>query len=427
MTTSVEEAGTVLPGALFGTFRLPADVAFVVDRAEGAELFTQDGRQLIDYVLGSGPMVVGHAHPRVVEAIREQAGRGTTFYTLHEPAVRLAQRIVELVPCAEAVKFCSDGTEATFYALRIARAFTGRTRVLKFEGGYHGTHDYALQGFKSLAGDAGAASADSAGIPTALSESMLIAPFNDLEATRVVARAHAGEIAAVITEPVQRSIPPEPGFLAGLRALCDEIGALLVFDEVVTGFRLAPGGAQEAYGVRPDLAAIGKVVGGGLPLAAVVGRRDAVELTVPGVPAERAVYLSGTLNGNPLAAAAGLATLDVLFETGGPERLAGLGGILKAELEAAARRLSVPFQMLGPPSFAEPIFDEEPVRDYRAYLGTNRKAAAAFGHELLRRGLYVNPGAKLYVSTAHTEAQLDMTAEIAVGAMQAVRDQGLLG
>ena len=425
--SELERIESVIPGSCLGTFRLPDEVAFVAARGEGATLWSTEGRAFVDYVLGSGPMVLGHAHPRVVAAVQEQATRGTTFYAMNEMAATLAERIVQLVPCAEAVKLVGDGAEATFYCLRLARAFTGRSCVLKFEGAYHGHHDYALHGFNPKGSpDYPSAEPDSAGIPSAVSETVLVAPFNDLATTRRVAEAAGPELAAVIVEPVQRALLPRPGFLAGLRELCDRTGALLVFDEVVTGFRLALGGAQQLYGVTPDLCALGKVVGGGLPLAAVAGRREVVELSVPGAPRERAVYLSGTLNGNPLAAAAGLATLQVMEEEAGPRRLETAGGMLAEGLRDAAQRLSAPLQMIGPPAFSEPIFGEGQVVDYRSYAATNRKAAQAFGVELVRRGVFVHPASKLYVSAAHTPAQLDMTAEVAFEALRAVRDRGLL-
>lgn len=418
----------VIVGNAFGTFKLPDEVAFVVARGEGATVWSTGGRQYIDFILGSGPMLIGHAHPRVVAAIQDQATRGTTFYAMNDVAPRLAERISELVPCAEAVKFVSDGTEATFYALRLARAFTGRTLVLKFEGGYHGTHDYALHGLKSTRGhNDPVATPDSAGIPAEVSTTVLVAPYNDLDAVTRLVQPVADQIAAIIVEPVQRSIMPRPGFLAGLRALSDRIGALLIFDEVVTGFRLAHGGGQQMFGVKPDLCSLGKAIGGGLPMAAVAGRRDILDLSVPDRPADgRYVYLSGTLNGNPLAAAAGLATLDVLQEENGPDKLAETGTKIIAGLKDAARRLSVPLQMIGPPAFSEPVFGEGDIRDYQSYAATNRAAAKQFGIELLKRGIFAHPASKLYLSTAHDDQHIEMLCTVAHEAMRVVRDKGLL-
>ena len=410
----------LLPGASLGSFRLPDDVAFVAAFGAGAELHATDGRRFIDYVLGSGPMVLGHAHPRVVEAIVEQAARGTTYYVLNEPAIGLAERVCELVPCAESVKYCGSGGEATLYALRIARAATGRTRVLKFEGAYHGANDYALHGMVAGRGtDGPVRGADSAGVPAALADTMLVVPYNDLDAARDCLLA-SGDVAAVLVEPVQRSVEPVPGFLAGLRALCDQVGAILIFDEIVTGFRVAMGGAQERYGVIPDLCTLGKALGGGLPLAAVAGRHELIAVASP-TASEPAAYVSGTLNGNPLAAAAGLATLDVLAETDGCASLAAAGEQLRAGLLDAAERLSIPLQVIGPPAFAQPVFGDERVVDARALLRTDRAAARAFGVELVRRGVLVPPGGKLYVSTAHTSALVGETIERASEALAATR------
>ncbi len=421
-SSELDRINSLSPGATLGGFRLPADLAFVVERGEGATIWSTDGRPFVDYVLGSGPLVLGHAHPRIVAAIQAQAARGTTYYYLNEPALKLAERIMRLVPCAEAVKFCSSGTEATFYALRIARAATGRDTILKFAGGYHGSHDYGLQ---TLEGTVQVP--ESLGIPAGVTDSVVVAPFNDLPATAALAESNRDRLAAIIVEPVQRAIPPEPGFLQGLREICDRTGALLVFDEVVTGFRLALGGAQDVYGVTPDLAALAKAMGGGLPLAAVAGRRDLIELTVPRSDRnERAVYMGNTLNGNPLSCAAGLAALEVLEEEGGPEKIAAAGSALATGFREAAARLGIPFQVLGPPAFGDPIIGAGEIRNQADYLRQNRAASAAFGVELLRRGIFVNPGFKMYISTAHGPAEIDQTVEVAEEALRAVRDQGLV-
>jgi glutamate-1-semialdehyde 2,1-aminomutase len=422
-SAEVERSNAVMPGATLGSFRLPDDLAFVVARGEGANIWSTDGRQFVDYVLGSGPLVVGHAHPRVVAALQEQARRGTTYYYLNEQATKLAEKIRKLIPCAEAVKFCGSGTEATFYALRIARAATGRDTILKFSGGYHGAHDYGLH----VLGAEGQVERESDGIPAGVTDSVLVAPFNDLEAARALAEANRSRLAAIIVEPVQRAIPPRPGFLQGLREICDSTGALLVFDEVVTGFRLKLGGAQEEFGVIPDLCALAKAMGGGLPLAAVAGKRSLIELTVPsGDSMDRPVYMGNTLNGNPLACAAGLATLEVLEEESGPEQIAAMGSLLHQGFHEVASRLDVPLHVIGPPAFGDPAIGDGNVYDLASYNAQNRAASSAFGVELLRRGIFVNPGFKMYVSTAHTPAHVDLTVETAFEALKAVKEQGLI-
>lgn len=417
-----------LAGRALGKFQLPAEVSFTVVRAEGLALFSTEGRVYRDYVLGRGPMVLGHSYPRVVEAICRQATLGTHFYAMNEVAPRLAAEICRFVPCAESVRFVSDGSEATFYALRLARAFTGRTKILKFAGAYHGHHDYAQFGGKpGAAANDGQAEPDSAGVPRELGSMVVNAPFNDLEAVRNLVGRFSNELAAIIVEPVQRGLLPSPGFLEGLRALCDGRNILLIFDEVVTGFRLAMGGAQELYGVTPDLCTLGKVIGGGLPLGAVAGRRDIMELVAVDRPNDgRSAYVAGTLNGNPLSCAAGLATLEVLTEVDGPTLMRKAGERLARGLLDAAERLSIPCQMLGLPSFQEPIFDNRPLRNLDDYTRTNRGPAQRLGVELVKQGFFVVPGGRWNVSILHDADEVDAICEAAFAAMRIVRDEKLI-
>ena len=258
----VERAHAVLPGGSLGN--LSYDI--VIERGEGSRIWDSSGNEYIDYLLGSGPMIVGHSHPEVVEAVREQLSKGVTFFGQNEAAILLAEEIVDAVPCAEKVRFSSTGSEATLYAMRAARAYRRRDKILKFEGGFHGMNDYALMSMgPSEPAEFPAPVPDSAGIPRSVQDEVLIAPFNDLETTRRIVEQHHDEIGGVIAEPFQRLIPPQPGFLQGLREMTEEFGIPLIFDETVTGFRFAYGGAQEFYGVTPDLCTLGKAVSGGFP------------------------------------------------------------------------------------------------------------------------------------------------------------------
>jgi glutamate-1-semialdehyde 2,1-aminomutase len=412
-----------LPGACLGMMALPPELRMVVVRGEGSRVYDAAGREYLDYMLGSGPLLLGHAHPAVVAAVQRQAALGSTFFALNEPAVRLAEQVVEAVPCGEAIRFQTTGSEATFAGLRLARAATGRDRVLKFEGGWHGGHDLGqLSGAPATRRPFPEAVPDCDGIPAGVCRDVLVAPFNDPAAAAALIEQHARELAAVVVEPLQRALKPEPGFLEQLRDATRRHGIVLVFDEIVTGFRLARGGAQERYGVVPDLACYGKVIGGGYAISAVVGRRDLLRLADPGQKGRgRYCFLSGTLTGSPVACAAGLATLEVLRQPGAYERLSALGERLARGLNQAGADAGVPLQVLGDGPVLQTYFTEHaPLRNHRDLLRADRGKAVRFGHELIRRGVYCTPGGKLYLSLAHTEAEIDRTLEIAAGALQAV-------
>src|SRR5262249_37490208 len=321
-------AAQVLPGACLGQYPLPPELSFVVERAAGARIVDVRGRTYLDYVLGSGPLLLGHAHPALVQAVQEQVARGSTSLWLSEPSIPLAEAVVGAVPCAEQVRFLSTGTEATMFACRMARTFNRREKILKFEGGWHGLHDYAMVGNWRLPSEAPYPSPppDVGGIPAGTLASVLVAPFNDLATTREIVTRYADDLAAIIVEPLQRAVRPRPGFLAGLRDVAHGAGALLVFDEVVTGFRLAYGGAQEHYGVLPDLAVSGKALTCGFPLAAIAGRADVMATADPARKGSLDyAALSGTLSGNALACAAGVAALAELRRPGVYPRLHALG------------------------------------------------------------------------------------------------------
>jgi glutamate-1-semialdehyde 2,1-aminomutase len=418
----LEAAERCLPGGVLGAGRWPDDLAFVVKRARGAHLWDVSGREYVDYLLGSGPMFLGHAHPAVVEAVRARIADGTTYFLVNEPIVALAEEICRAVPCAEQVRFTSTGSEATFFALRAARAFRKRDRILKFEGGYHGSHDYALMSSSPRSPKAfPAATPDSAGIPRVLEDEVLIAPYNDLATVEALLAVHADSLAAVIVEPFQRLIPPAPGFLPGLRALTQRHGIPLIFDEVVTGFRFAYGGAQEHYGVVPDLAAFGKIVGGGFALAAVAGRRDVMRAFDPrleGTPDH--VAQVGTLNGNPVAAMAGLATLAELRKPGAYAGVQKLGTALRDGLADLVKRAGIPAQVVGHPVLFDVVFTETPVTDYRSMLTADGARLRAFNTACLRRGV-LKGTQKIYVSLAHTEADVARTLEVFAEALASLK------
>jgi len=406
----LKRAARVLPGGILGSHRSGPGLEFVVREGRGAYLFDMTGRRYLDYLLGSGPMLLGHAHPAVVEAVQQQMARGTSYFVVNEPAIRLAEEIVAAVPCAEQVRYTSSGSEATFFALRVARAYRKRDKVMKFEGGFHGTHDYVLMSVVPRSPKAfPAPMPDSAGIPHAIDGEVLVAPYNDLATTEALIDAHHDELAAVIIEPYQRTIPPAPGFLEGLRRATRRHGVPLVFDEIVTGFRFAYGGAQEFYKVVPDLAAFGKVVAGGFPLACIAGPAAIMrhfDAALEGTP--EYVWQAGTFNGNAIAAAAGLATLAELRKPGTYERLFKTGARLKAGLQAAVTKHGVAAQVSGEPPVFDLFFIDRPVIDYRATMTADRAKIARFNQELLRRGV-VKAANKIYVSLAHSEADVDET------------------
>jgi glutamate-1-semialdehyde 2,1-aminomutase len=420
-TELLERARKRLPGGVLGTARYADDAAFVVKHGKGSKIYDVSGREYIDYVLASGPLILGHAHPAVVAAVRERMEGGSTYFMVNEPIIELAEEICRAMPCAEQVRFTSTGSEATFFALRAARTFRKRDKILKFEGGYHGAHDYAMMSASPRSPKAFPAPVpDSSGIPHAIEDEVLIAPYNDLATVDAIVSAHADELAAVIVEPFQRLIPPQQGFLSGLRDITRRHGVLLVFDEVVTGFRLAYGGAQEYYGVVPDLAAVGKIVGGGFPLAAVCGSEALMQPFDPQHDGKGDfISQSGTLNGNPIAAAAGLATLAELRKPGAYEKLHATGRSLMAGLTDIVRRLGVRAQVVGEPVVLDLVFTDEPVVDYRSLQKGDAALGKAFTTELIKRGVVKNTQ-KMYVSLAHSAEDVARTLEAAEDALKAL-------
>jgi glutamate-1-semialdehyde 2,1-aminomutase len=421
-TKLLDRARQRLPGGVLGTSRYADDVGFVVKHGKGSKIYDVSGREYIDYVMASGPLVLGHAHPAVVAAVRAQLEGGTTYFMVTEPIIELAEEICRAVPCADQVRFTSTGSEATFFALRVARTARQRDKILKFEGGYHGAHDYSMMSSTPRSPKAFPAPVpDSSGIPRALEDEVLVAPFNDLATVEGIVATHADELAAVIVEPFQRLIPPQPGFLPGLREITRRHGILLVFDEVVTGFRLAYGGAQQYYGVVPDIACVGKIVGGGFPLAAVCASADLMQPFDPGRDGKgEFISQSGTLNGNPIAAVAGLATLAELRKPGAYETLHGTGGRLMAGLAELARQSGLPAQVVGEPVLFDILFTDEPVTDYRSLQKADGALARTFTTELIKRGVVKNTQ-KMYMSLAHTDADVARTLQACEDALKVLK------
>lgn len=402
----VEQARRVLPGGSFGN--MPAEV--ILKEGRGGRIFDEAGKEYVDFLLGSGPMFIGHAHPEVTAAVQAQVPLGTTFFGNNRHGIALAEAIVDAVPCAEQVRFVCSGTEADLYAMRAARAFRKRDKILKFEGGYHGMSDYALV---SLApknpGNFPRGTLDSAGIPKSVADEMVVAAFNDIDMVRSLIEEQKDELAGVIVEPFQRLIPPKPGFLQALREVTAEHGIPLIFDEVVTGFRFAYGGAQEYYGVKPDLCTLGKIVGGGFALAAIAGRADIMKhFDRLAMTDEDFIFQVGTLSGNPVAAVAGLATLEVLKRPGTYEGVFANGRKLMDTLSELLKKHGFKAQVIGEPPLFDIIFTDQPVKDYRDTLKADTALLKRFNQALRARGI-MKGESKYYVSVAHTQADIDHT------------------
>ena len=411
-----DRAAEVLPAAGFGNF----DPSLILREGKGSRVWDEDGKEYIDYLIGSGPMILGHGHPEVLDAVQEQLGKGMTFFTNNAAGIELAEVLVEAMACAEQVRYVSTGGEADMYAMRLARAFTGKDKILKFEGGYHGMSGEALMSLapKALVNFPQAVP-DSAGIPESVRDNMLIAPFNDADFVTSLVEEYAGEIACIIVEPLQRLIPPAPGFLQTLRDLATKHEIVLIFDEVVTGFRFAYGGAQEYYGVVPDLCTLGKIIGGGFPLAAIAGRSEIMAHFDKAVVGDKSfTFQVGTLSGNPVASVAGLKTLEILRRPGAYEEIKENGERLMQSYATHLSAAGVPHQIVGEPMLFDVVFTEDPVRDYRDTLKNNAAQAKAFNASLRQSGI-LKPDSKLYAHLALSAEDLQQTdAAIATAAGQ---------
>ena len=408
----LEKARRYLPGGNGGNLSLPTELDFLASRGSGSHIFDVSGNEYIDWLMGSGPMVLGHAHPAVTEAVIKAVEDGSTFFATNDKAVELAEELVNAIPCAEQVRYTTSGTDACFNAMRACRAFTGKEKILKFEGGFHGTSDYALMSLTPPPSvEYPQAQASSGGIPKAIEDLMLIAPYNDLATTETIINAHLDDIAAVIVEPVQRVIAPRPGFLQGLRDLTNRHNIPLIFDEVVTSFRLAYGGGQEFYGVTPDLCTVGKIMGGGYPLAAVTGRTDILSVYDRNVSdSDTYVNQIGTLNGNPIACAAGLATLAVMRESETYPKMHGAGAAIRTALIDICNETGVPVQSCGEDAIFDVYFSEQPISNYRDTLSADGAMMTRFNTGLLERGV-LKGAQKYYPSAVHSDTDIEKTIE----------------
>lgn len=405
-------AEATLPGAGLGGYSLPEAVRFIVKEGHGGRLTSVAGREYVDYVCGAGATIIGHDHPQVVDAVHARIDKGMHFFgTLNDAAVSLADTLVAAIPCAERIIYTTTGSEATSYCMRIARAVTGRSKILKFEGAYHGNHDYAaFSQFPTGPANYPAAKASIGGVPEALENTMLVAPYNDLEAVENILAEHGQDIAAIIVEPVQRIVFPQPGFLQGLRDLTTQHGVVLIFDEVVTGFRLSYGGAQSYFGVTPDLASYGKIVGGGGPVGCVGGRADLLDATNPNRKGRADyAYINGTLHGNPVAAAAGLATLEVLQGEGFYQDFHRRADHARAQIQSVLEHHQLPAMVAGEASFWQFLFTDQAPKNQMDVLATDLPRSARLDTGLLANGVYVLPNVRRFFSAAHSEVDLQAT------------------
>ena len=415
-----ERAQALIPGGVNSpvrSFRAVGGGPLFIRRGQGSRVWDVDGNEFIDYVGSWGPLVLGHAHPEVVDALTAALSKGLSFGAPTEGELELAQIITDALPSVEMVRLVSSGTEAAMSAVRAARAFTGRDKIIKFAGCYHGHAD----GLLVEAGSGGATYSvpNSAGVPAAYAGETLVARYNDLASVERLFEAHQGGVAAVILEPIAGNvgvIPPAPGFLDGLRSITSREGALLIFDEVITGFRVSYGGAQTLYGVTPDLTCLGKIIGGGLPVGAYGGRREVMEVVAP----LGSMYQAGTLSGNPLAVTAGIATLRALARPGLYDGLETLAARLAHGIAAAAAVTSMPLVVNRVGSMLSSFFNAGPVVDAESAMASDRVRYASLFHRMLESGVYLAPSAfeSAFVSTAHTEADVDYTIEAAARALE---------
>ena len=402
----MERANQVLPGGGFGNF----DPSVFISHGKGSRIWDEDGTEYVDYLIGSGPMLIGHSHPEVEEVILSQLSKGTTFFANNVLGVELAEEICRSVACAEQIRYVSTGGEADMYSIRLARAYTKRQKIVKFEGGYHGMCAEAQMSLApTTLSNFPQAVPDSAGIPESVKSEVLIAPFNDIDFIENFLGQEYGDIAAIIVEPLQRLIPPIKDFLPTLRKLCDKFGILLIFDEVVTGYRFAYGGAQEHYGITPDICTLGKIIGGGFPLAAIAGRKEIMaHFDKSKVGSEGFLMQIGTLSGNPIASIAGLKTLEILRRPGSYEKLRDNGQRIMDFASKHLTKQGIDHKIVGDQTLFDILFTNADISNYRDVQKNNMKQYDLF-NKVLKSNAIFKPIGKMYVSLALTEDDLAQT------------------
>lgn len=418
-----ERALARFPAGSNGEYGIPPELVPVLERGLGARVWDTSGAEFLDFTMAWGSALVGHAHPRILEAATRAAADGFNFAAVSRRSVELGERLCALSPCAERIRFVASGTEATLLCLRVARTATGRPKVLKFEGAYHGQHPVGVASMiQGRPSNLPHSDPTGTGAPW-VEQDVLVAPYNDLAATEAIVTRHAADLAAIIVEPLHRCLTPKPGFLQGLRQLASRLGIVLVFDEVVTGFRLALQGAQGYYGVQPDLVAYGKALAGGFPLGAYAGRADLMDVVNEHhLPGPRYTWSASTTGGNPVSCAAALAALDLFCQPGTYPRLHAAGQYLRRRLAEALAGTQTTGQVLGDGPLAQVAFSAQPIVDQQSWLASDRARGRAVMLELLRRRVFLNPmGTKLYLSLAHTDEDIDAFADRFAQALVATR------